>query len=97
MPWLVPESLASDELKARLRLECGDRPAPLGLPNPSTFADTPLRTLATVELQVDPSIANRPPFDTLGPVVTQEAFPAILAVIRERNRREFGPRAGQPD
>jgi hypothetical protein len=45
----------------------------------------------------DPAIASQSPFDALGPSVTQEAFPVILAEIPEQNRREFGPRADRPD
>ena len=95
-PWLVPEALASAERKARLPLDCGGWPKPLALPNPSAFVGTSLRTLAELEIRVDPGLANQPPFDTLGPVVTQDSFPAILAVIREQNRREFGSRADRP-
>ena len=46
---------------------------------------------------MDPAIASQPPFDALGPSVTQDDFPVIVAAIREQNRREFGPRADQPD
>jgi hypothetical protein len=96
-PWLVPEALASEALSALLLRECGGWPTPLSLTIPSTFEGTPLRTLATLELRVDPAIASQPPFDALGPSVTQDDFPAILATIREQNRREFGPRADRPD
>jgi hypothetical protein len=96
-PWLVPESLASEALEAALLRECGGWPSPLSLTIPSTFEGTPLRTLATLELRVDPAIAGQPPFDALGPSVTQDAFPEIVAAIREQNRREFGPRADRPD
>jgi hypothetical protein len=96
-PWLVPQALASDALEAPLLRECGGWPRPLPLPTPSTFEGTPLRTLARLELRVDPPIASRPPFDALGPSVTQDDFPVIVAAIREQNRREFGPRADRPD
>jgi hypothetical protein len=96
-PWLVPHALASEALEAALLRECGGWPSPLSLTIPSTFEGTPLRTLATLELRVDPAIASQPPFDALGPSVTQDDFPAIVAAIREDNRREFGPRADRPD
>jgi hypothetical protein len=96
-PWLVPQGRASEALEAALRRECGGWPSPLPLATPSTFEGTPLRTLARLELRVDPAMASQPPFDALGPAVTQEDFPAIVAAIREQNRREFGPRADQPD
>jgi hypothetical protein len=95
-PWLVPESAASESLKARLSRECGGWPRPLALPNPAGFAGVPLRTLAALEIRVDASLANQPPFDALGPVVTQDSFPAILEVIRQQNLREFGSRADRP-
>jgi hypothetical protein len=96
-PWLVPEALASEALSALLLRECGGWPSPVSLAVPSTFDGTPLRTLATLELRVDPAIASQPPFDALGASVTQEDFPVIVAAIREQNRREFGPRADRPD
>jgi hypothetical protein len=96
-PWLVPHALASGALSALLLRECGGAPTPLSLPNPSTFEGTPLRTLATLELRVDPAIASRPPFDSFGPSVTQDDFPVIVTAIREQSRREFGPRADRPD
>ena len=96
-PWLVPEALASEVLEAALLRECGGWPSPLPLTLPSRFEGTPLRTLARLELRVDPAIASQPPFDALGPSVTQDDFPAIVAAIRDQNRREFGPRAEQPD
>jgi hypothetical protein len=96
-PWLVPQALASEALSALLLRECGGWPTPLALPNPFSFEGTPLRTLATLELHVDRAIASRPPFDALGPSVTQDDFPFIVAAIHEQNRREFGPRADRPD
>jgi hypothetical protein len=96
-PWVVPEALASEALEAALLRECGALPAPLPLPNPSTFEGTPLRRLARLELRVDPAIAIQPPFDALGPSVTQDDLPVIVAAIREQNRREFGPRADRPE
>jgi hypothetical protein len=97
IPWLVPQALASEALEVDLLRECGGWPSPLSLTVPSTFEGTPLRTLATLELRVDPAIASQPPFDALGPSVTQDDFPAIVAAIREQNRREFGVRADRPD
>ena len=96
-PWLVPQAVASEPLKVALQRECGGWPTPLSVDIPSTFEGTPLRVLAKLELRVDPAVASQPPFDALGPSVTQDDFPAILAAIREQNRREFGPRANQPD
>src|SRR6266850_7980550 len=72
-------------------------PSPISLTSPSTFEGIPLRTLAKLELRVDPAIASQPPFDALRSPVTQDDFPAILAAIREQNRREFGSFADRPD
>jgi hypothetical protein len=80
-----------------VRRECGGWPSPVSLTLPSSFEGTPLRRLARLELRVDPAIANQPPFDGLGPFVTQDDFPVIVAAIREQNRREFGPNADRPD
>ena len=96
-PWLVPKERASEALSARVRRECGGWPSPVSLTIPTSFEGTPLRTLARLELWMDPAIASQPPFDALGSFVTQDDFPDILAAIREQNRREFGPRADQPD
>jgi hypothetical protein len=89
--------LISVALEAALLRDCGGWPTPLSLTIPSTFEGTPLRTLAMLELRVDPAIARQPPFDALGPSVTQDDFAVIVAAIREQNRREFGPRADRPD
>ena len=96
-PWLVPQAAASEALRESLLRECGGWPTPLSQTILSSFEGTPLRTLARLELRVEPAIARQPPFDAMGPSVTQEDFPAIVAAIREQNRREFGPRADQPD
>jgi hypothetical protein len=96
-PWLVPEARASEALSARVRRECGGWPSPESLTIPSSFEGTPLRTLARLELRVDPAIASQAPFDAMGSFVTQDDFPVIVAAIREQNRREFGPRADRPD
>jgi hypothetical protein len=59
-PWLVPESRASEALGALVLRECGGWPSPVSLSIPSSFDGTPLRTLAMLELQVDPAIASQP-------------------------------------
>ena len=96
-PWLVPQARASKALSARLLRECGGWPSPISLTSPSAFEGIPLRTLARLELRVDPAIASQPPFDALRSPVMQDDFPAILAAIREQNHREFGPFADRPD
>jgi hypothetical protein len=96
-PWLVPKSRASEALSALVLRECGGWQSPVSLSIPSSFDGTPLRTLAMLELQVDPAIASQPPFDALGPFVTQDDLPVILAAIRDQNRREFGVDADRPD
>jgi hypothetical protein len=96
-PWLVPGALVSEALSALLLRECGGSPSPLPLTISPTFEGTPLLTLATLELRVDPEIARQPPFHALGPSVTPDDFPVIVSAIREQNHREFGPRADRPD
>jgi hypothetical protein len=91
-PWLVPEALVSEALSALLLRDCGGWPSPLSLTIPSTFEGVPVRTLATLELHVDPAIASQPPFDALGPSMTQDDFPVILAAIRELDSSGFSLR-----
>jgi len=96
-PWVVPRSLASDDLREALLRECGNWPSPLPLTTNSSFDGTPLRTLARLEIEVDPELAKQPPFDSMHRAVTQDDYPAIVAVVREQNLREFGPGADRPE
>jgi hypothetical protein len=97
IPWVIPRALASPELSELVLRDCGEWPRPMPLASPASFDGTPLHTLARLELQADPAIAGRPPFDALGAHVTQEDFPVILEAIRAQNKRQFGPMADRPE
>ena len=84
-------------MREALLRECGGWPSPLPLTSSSSFDGTPLRTLARLEIEVDPELAKQPPFDSIHRAVTQDDYPAIVAVVREQDRREFGPGSDHPE
>ena len=96
-PWVIPQALASEKARNLVLRDCGGWPSAVALLSPASFDGTPLRALARLELRVDPSIASQPPFDSLGPKLTEEDFPRIVSVIRDQNAREFGPNADRPE
>jgi len=88
-PWLVP-----DELMPRsLRQACGDTPAPLLLNNPSNIAGVPCGDLIDLDIEIDDNLLRQPPFDRLGPRISQDDFPAIMQAIQTAARARFGENA----
>jgi hypothetical protein len=95
MPWLVPDSQATPELREALAERCGTV-APLPLPLVDEAEGYSFADFARLEIEVDDNLAAQEPFPTLGRKVTQADFPAIIEEIRRQNRVEFGPDADRP-
>lgn len=92
-PWLIPDALATESL----RNTCGEGVKAVSLPDPSVFRDIPIDQFATLEIAPEDRLREQPPFDALGPRITQHDFPAILEVARQQIRAELGPEAdGHP-
>ena len=96
-PWLVPESLQSDPLRADLAKECGGQPVPLPLPNVTSFSGVEIATIARLEIELDGGLAHELPLSAFGAKLDQSDFPQIVAVIEKENRELFGPHANRPD
>lgn len=91
-PWLVPPERAPASLEAA----CADARPPLVLAPRDEFADVPFADWLTLEIRVTGEVAQEAPFARPDRWVTQADFPAIVAAIREQNRRLFGPSADRP-
>jgi hypothetical protein len=88
-PWLIPEELAT----AGLRSECGEDVQPLSLFEPNFSPEIAVDRFATLEIVPSEALRKEPPFDALGPRITQDDFPAILTAIREQVRARLGTQA----
>jgi hypothetical protein len=92
-PWLVPASIAPPELVEA----CGAKPKPIELAVPNQAKDIVFADWVTLEIRPSPALRKQYPFSELGPVLTQEDLPALVAEVRKQNRAEFGERADRPD
>jgi hypothetical protein len=96
-PWLAPASALSADLRDRLATACGDDRQAIALTNPLASGGYAFGDHVRVEIEVDEEIAKHEPFATRGRSFTQADFPAVVEVIREQPRAEFGARADRPD
>jgi hypothetical protein len=92
-PWLVPPTRTGPLLRAA----CGGVHKPLAIVNPATMSGIDFADQASLVVDLPPELAARPPFDKLGPRITEEDFPTILEWIVARNREMFGPLGDRPD
>jgi len=91
-PWLVPQDL----VPAAVRKACGEEVRALSLFEPAPFRDIAVGQVATLEITPSDLLRTQPPFDALGPRVTQDDFPAILKTLRKQVRAQLGPEADRP-
>jgi len=91
-PWLVPPSRKGAQLKAA----CAGDPAPLAIANPASMSGIDFAEQASLVIDLPVELASQPPFDKLGPHLTQKDFPAILDFIRAQNQALFGPLGDRP-
>jgi predicted transcriptional regulator len=96
-PWLAPESTLSDDLRVALEKACPGERSPVVFANPTHVRGIALADYATLEIEVDDSLAEQEPFASRGRHVTQADFPELVSRIVEQARAEFGPRADRPD
>jgi hypothetical protein len=92
-PWLAPFDRATEALRAA----CPPALPPVVLANPDAVDGLQFRDQATLRIEVGAMLAAQEPFRSLGGVITQEDFPAILAAVRAENQRQFGPVADRPE
>lgn len=92
-PWTVPANTISPSLRNTLETKCEGDTQPQPMRVASRVAGLVLERVLRLEVELDPALASKEPFASLGPVVSQRDFPRILEAIREQNRFEFGPDA----
>ena len=95
--WLLPEKLASPELKADLEQECGEAPQPVVFRIPEALGEYRFDQLATLEITPYGYPAEQAIFERLGPTITQADFPALMEDVLNQTVAELGPRAHLPD
>jgi hypothetical protein len=91
-PWLVPDALLTPEL----RETCRDR-EPVVLSNPDQLDEFRFSDFARLEIDVPEKWMGDEPWRDLGPRITQEDFPVLIAHLRKRALEVFGPRADRSD
>jgi hypothetical protein len=96
-PWLAPDSALPADVRRRLDAACGSEREPVVFANPTQAKGVALDDYVSLEIVVDDGIAAHEPFASRGRKLTQRDFPAIVELVREQARVEFGPRVDQPD
>lgn len=95
--WLLPERLASTDLRADLEKECGKDPQPALFRIPEAMGGYAFSDLATLEITPHGFPAQQPIFDEVGPTITPADFPRLMEDVRQQTLSELGPRAHLPD
>ena len=93
IPWLVPR----DRMPASVERACGKEPRPIEAAHHSGVLDEYFADWIALEVEVDDGLAVQKPFVTLGRMVSQLDFPAIIEAIGRQNREEFGLAADRPN
>jgi hypothetical protein len=96
-PWLLPDRLASPELRADLREECGGQPQALVFRIPEALGNFSFSDFATLEITPHGFPAEQPIFEEIGPTITQQDFPRLMQNVRAQTLTALGPRAHLPD
>ena len=95
--WLLPERLASTDLRGDLEKECGKNPQPALFRIPEAMGGYAFSDLATLEITPHGFPAQQPIFDEVGPTITPADFPRLMEDVRQQTLSELGPRAHLPD
>ena len=100
-PWKLKDALLSATLVAAQKefdQYCHSDWTPLGLSVPDHIDDVQFRQMATLEIQPgELLVKNGFPFPKAGSTtITQDDFPAVIAVIAHAADAELGPGAGTP-
>lgn len=93
-PWLVNRGWSARDENATVYAACADTEA-IVLQNPTSFAELPFASQATIEIEMSPGIAARM-HRTGSRRITQNDYPALLEAIRAENQRELGSAANGP-
>ncbi len=96
-PWLLPDGLASPELRADLREKCGGQPQALVFRIPEALGNYAFSDFATLEITPHGFPAEQPIFEEIGPTITQQDFPRLMQNVRAQTLTALGPRAHLPD
>jgi hypothetical protein len=96
-PWLLPEALISEDLRASLEKQCGETANPLTIRIPDSAANVVFDDFVTFQIDPEKRVLKAPIFDVVGSRITQHDFPRLMEDIRRQNRAEFGQRADLPD
>jgi hypothetical protein len=95
--WLLPDRLASPELRSDLEKECGTNPQPIVFRIPEALGAYHFSDFATLEITPHGFPAEQPIFEEIGLTITQDDFPRLMVDVREQTLSALGPRAHLPD
>ena len=97
-PWTLAVGSAGAKGTVKPLAACQDAGPPLDLHVADGWNGTPFRDLATLEFEVGNALAAEGfPFPRAGSrLVTQDDFPAVIAVIRRANAESFGEAGDRP-
>lgn len=95
--WLLPDRLATPELRARLAEQCGESPEPAVVRVADSLGGVPFGELATLEIMPAGKPAEQPIFRTMSLPITQDDFPRLMAEITAEIHAQLGPDADRPD
>jgi len=95
--WLLPDRLASPELREQLAEQCGEDPEPAVVRVPDSLGGVPFHTIANLEITPDGQTARQPVFQDMSLPLTQEDFPRLMEDITRSVHAQLGPKADRPD
>ena len=95
--WLLPDHLASPELRTKLAEHCGQSPQPAVIHIPDSLGGVPFSELATLEITPEGRTAEQPIMRELGFPITQEDFPRLMEQVKAETVAAFGPGADRPE
>jgi len=95
--WLLPDRLASPELRQRLAEQCGEHPQPAVIRVADSIGGVPFSALATLEITPTGNTAEQPIFRELPVPITQQDFPRLMEDVTAAVHAQLGPNADRPD
>ncbi|MCH2173389.1 DUF4056 domain-containing protein [Myxococcota bacterium] len=90
-PWMVPDELASPELRSDMKQFCGEDAQPKPFDIPDRIGGLPITDFARYEITLDGRLADEPALAKLGRHFDQRAFPQITEDVRAQGLELFGP------
>lgn len=95
--WLLPDRLASPELRAELAAQCGENPQPARIHIPDSLGGVPFEQLVSLEITPTGQTAEQPIFRGMTFPITQADFPRLMEDVTASTLALFGSRANLPD